>query len=702
MRGMLFEVLRSLRVRIAASAAICALGGGILSAQPIIPTEDSRAARLFASLDDLIAGEQWDRCLDLIDRLQASERDRIVRVSPRQSINLFELLRSRLSRLPDPLLARYRERWESSAQALLATARAENRGELLERIVDDYFPTRAAEEALLLLGEYHLRNGELGAARREWTRLLPLKTIEAAPLLTRYPAARVPEADVLARLVLCSILEGDAARTDWELSVFRTRHPEARGTLAGKAGLWIDLLDQQRQALRPEWSAIASVNSRATTFGGDPARTQRFDAPLDVGAAAWRSHDFIRELPAGVDSNASIGNTASISPIIWNDLLLFSTGTQIYAYDRHNGRPAWFGPEADRIDEPQRGELARLYPPPGAGDASRPVLRVAAGTFAPTLTVAAGRLYARLGEPHTALTTFDAVRFPTQLVCLDLSRGEGLLLWSVSASEFDPDLRFEGSPLYREGQVIAIARRGVSPSELHLVCLDANDGRFLWNRELCAGDPLVAASQELVSQHLLAGDGERLFVETELGTIAACDARHGRPLWYHEYPRRESAPAGVSTRPAVCLTADDVVFALPADSRELLALDARTGQLLWSRDDVTASQRLAGIHAGRLFLDGDRLEARRAGDGALLWRWEAGPGESGAAGCGFLTRDEFWWPSHREVLIFDQATGRLRRRVALLDVHGVRGGNLLSDGRQLIVAGPDRVTVFSPFGRAER
>ena len=96
------------------------------------------------------------------------------------------------------------------------------------------------------------------------------------------------------------------------------------------------------------------------------------------------------------------------------------------------------------------------------------------GAFEPrpgyTLTVNAGGLFARLGDPtlHPREELRDNSSF---VVCLDLERGEGKLLWKLDADS--PDAIFAGSPLIVDGRAYAVVRKGRPQMLTEVNCFDA-------------------------------------------------------------------------------------------------------------------------------------------------------------------------------------------------------------------------------------
>jgi outer membrane protein assembly factor BamB len=108
--------------------------------------------------------------------------------------------------------------------------------------------------------------------------------------------------------------------------------------------------------------------------------------------------------------------------------------------------------------------------------------------------------------------------------------------------------------------------------------------------------------------------------------------------------------SAVGPRPTALTVAEGRVFAAAADAHTVCALDAHTGQRLWS---YTAGGRVDSpptIYGGlAIFGSADgHVVALRAADGVLAWRFDAAPQESRVIACDQL---ESPWPVPGSVLV---------------------------------------------------
>jgi len=175
----------------------------------------------------------------------------------------------------------------------------------------------------------------------------------------RYPDSRLDRAEILARLVMCSIVEGDEERAAAERAAFRRLHPDARGRLGGRAGKLADLLDQiAGESLR--WS-FPPRDVAVSTFGVNAARNGVLPAEIDVGALRWAA-----SLPPDPYAQVGLGPSAngrdalSLFPVVYGDLLLANTADQILAWNVRTGKPAW--PAENGPRENASSQSAVIYP----------------------------------------------------------------------------------------------------------------------------------------------------------------------------------------------------------------------------------------------------------------------------------------------------------------------------------------------------
>ncbi len=560
------------------------------------------------------------------------------------------------------------------------------------------------------------------------------------PLLLHYPDTNLDFAAVCARLVLVSILEGHVQRAETELERglfagpgFAKRFPRATGRLLGQQGKYVDLLRQLLAESR-QWPPIAP-SADWKTFAGSPRRSGATPEALAIAGRAWDEAIALQRVavqPAAISPIYSNNryyfgeeSTRPLSyfPLLVGDLLLVHHrplvgGTnpprckdRILAFNVHTGQPYWPIPpeELPAGGLPEGVHPAEIY---SSAKASLFSAYPSLGIPRYTLTVDGNKLLARVGEPVTNWGTrrqrpnFDQ----STIVCLDLA-AQGAVLWTVSPD--GPEWTFDGVPVCQGSRCYVAMKQSGSRPQAHVACFDLETGRLLWRQFVCSAETRTIAGEVGITHSLLAAAGETVYWNSNMGAVAALDAETGRLHWLTVYPRRElldlNKPKGFYYRdlnPCVC--AGGLVFVAPADTPDLLALQAETGKVLWSLQmpDVT---HLLGVAGNRLVASGRRLhwvtfDPSRPTQPGRIQTTSSGHGSEIGYGRGQLVGRVLYWPTRDQVQIYDSSTGvrvsniDLRRDLGL----GERPGNLLVAGGYLIVAGPDRLMALSQYSSRKR
>ncbi|WP_171473086.1 PQQ-binding-like beta-propeller repeat protein [Frigoriglobus tundricola] len=236
-------------------------------------------------------------------------------------------------------------------------------------LLDRYFVSRPADEALRLLGDLLFERGEFGAAESAWRRLLPDAGADVA-----YPGSKADPALVRARIALAMIFRADLTRARAEVAALRAKHPAAVGPLAGKTGPLAETLEAylaapQTPARCHRRNRVADLRRRA-----GPHRP-RAGRPPDVRGAArpsWtgdiEDHNFNRTGSNFPPARAPFGY-----PVVVGEEVFVADGGRVLGFDLRTGAKT------------RRWET-QVRAPNGADSVC-------------TLTAAGGRLYARSGPP---------------------------------------------------------------------------------------------------------------------------------------------------------------------------------------------------------------------------------------------------------------------------------------------------------------
>jgi len=622
---------------------------------------------------------------------------------------------------------------------------AEKRETLLRRIVDQFYVSSSGDEALWLLGEYALERGDFGAARGYWEQLIempPAVIVDAAmegvlgdkelpqaekelikryyqrresrgqyelvarravdPELMRlakllrerglvgprgaYPGADHEPAEVFARLILVSILEGSTAWAEAGLGDYAQTYAEARGRLGGREVNFVEAL-QTLLAESRSWPH-AHASKDWPTFAGNFARNRTAESQFDVGRVKWRlpltpvappeSEQPVRR-PAE-DKSAAL----SYHPVVVDGVVFFHNGVQIFAYDLATGKPAW---GSDPIV--YQGETIQLEP----SFQNRQVFGVARYT----LSVHNHRLYARLGPPLTSSNNEAQNRGGGgYLVCLDLAR-QGAEAWNEVYA--DEGWSFEGTPVADAERVYVAMRKGGVRPQIHVACFDAENGMRLWRRLICSAESPGQGQYDEITHNLLTLVGDSVYCNTNLGAVASLDARGGEVRWITLYPRADvnlNQNAHHLHRDLTpCVYDRGTLYVAPSDSRHILAIDAAGGLIRWETTLAGDAIHLLGVADDQLFASGDRVWRIHAHNGRILQVW---PDESPKGyGRGALMGDSVIWPTRTTLEVFSVSEFERVRQVEL-SIRDAGGGNTVPAGDYLLIAAGDELVALDRYG----
>jgi outer membrane protein assembly factor BamB len=651
------------------------------------------------------AAGRWSEVLDILRLVQEQYGEQIMLVGPWRGVSVRDYCHQQIAALPEEARKLYREQVDAQAEAWYAEASAAADERQLARLVRESFCSSPGDDAINLLAEIALERGDTAEARRRWEQLVPQPAEpDGLPRQLAYPDTNIDLAGIRARLTLVSILDGDLERAAGELARLKELHPGARGRFGGRETVYAEHLERLLTDAKA-WPNAAAQSDDWPTFAGNSARNRVLPEAIDVGAPLWEpitigAPSANQGIATGLAQSRRVGEERgallSYHPLIVGELLLVSNEDRVLAYNLRTGKPAW-------------GESAVIYP----GEDAAPAAPANRGFFARgslgvprhTLTAHGNKLFARMGSQVTS-TIQGAPAVPTtgQIVCLDL-QAEGRLLWSIAPPE--EAWAFEGTPLCDGTYIYVALRRSEVNPQAYVACYDAETGQPVWRRFVCAAqDPARGMVEQYTHQLLTLAQGT-LYFNTNLGCVAAIDARDGQVAWIAKYPRAKS---GDLARPAAhfyrdltpCVYDRGRVFVAPADADRIFALDAGSGRALWEAPHADDVVQLLGVGAGRLLASGDRLWWIDAENGKVVHVWPE-QGSPRGFGRGLLAGKNVYWPTRSAINVFDQRTGaavdlmELRRR--LPEGQDASGGNLVAGAGVLVIATPTRLQAFSRFGR---
>ncbi|MCY2931371.1 MAG: PQQ-like beta-propeller repeat protein [Planctomycetota bacterium] len=247
------------------------------------------------------------------------------------------------------------------------------------------------------------------------------------------------------------------------------------------------------------------------------------------------------------------------------------------------------------------------------------------------------------------------------LRALDVRTGQ--LIWTTQARPEWNALRILGEPAAMEDLVYVLAMEQDLEGTCtpYLVCLAGDDAKIVWKRRLgtmMLRERPIAMARYACGVALHQGS---VYLSTNMGILAKCDARTGSPEWLRTYHAATpgEAPDGRARREgSVPLVAGDLVYFAPRDHSGVIALDRRTGQLAWESPLVPSDQ-IVGL-AGRTLIvrDANELAALDATTGEELWNR---PVDSDGAAPAVISGGQVLVAAGDKLLRFSAQTGHCAR-----------------------------------------
>ncbi len=482
-----------------------------------------------------------------------------------------------LAKLPPAELRAYRDRVDAPALALLKRGQTSRDPRPLEELLSRDFGGRATADALQLLGELASERGDHAGAAAHFGRLLALPAALGGDRADR-PAA-------LARLALARHAALDPAGAGAALAELRKVGAEARGTLAGREGTYVELVEALRRVPAKPPAVRAPPGGDWPTFAGTPGRS---GATASVLARHWPARPTWRApLPGSPPGGAAAAlvprytaaRQVNRHPVIFDGFVYAADGSRVAGFDLRTGAPA--------------GEYrypGAANPPPLLGEAEP------ADADATLTVVPARRLL--LARFTTGAGAGDAA---PRSVIVGLAVGAGGALAPSFAlrppASAGPTATFDAAPTSEGGRLYAGFQREANNRLVRAVaCYPEAGGEPLWSRDLtegavpgradirgggARGEPVSAAQ-------------DRVVAVTHAGQIVALDAATGRPVWAHLYPPA-TRPSGRPRDLAPAVIDAGRVLAAPLDSDRILCLELATGQLLWEREQLEVDQLLGVV-----------------------------------------------------------------------------------------------------------
>jgi len=711
-------------------------------AGPVRPeTPPAELRQLLAQAAATAGAEQWDETIDLMQQVQARAAGQVLPLDNGRFVSMAEICQRQLAALPPAGLVRYRQRYDEQAAQAMERARVARDLAELTRVTEQWFATNSGDDALWLLGEWHLEQGRPGRARECWSRLHraalgnvaapsavnnPPKATSSPRLI--FPDTTIPLVEIRARLLLGTIAEQRWDAAERELKQFHEDFPAAAGQLGGRQARWSELLGDTLAAARAAGSADGSGGFVETTYAGNARRN--YQSPIQVRPrlltwpAPW-------QLPTLWQSDAAASQRMEVAaqrlaedqrqllatiPVVTERYVLACDERRVYALDRLTGEPAWPSPQR------RRGEIYFAAQLDSASDAESetgptvPVMtRTTTGHGAPrfTMTVEGSLALARLGSPVTLPLQGHVKQHTNEVVCLDLER-QGIPLWTLRPP--GDAWVFEGTPVCDANFAYQLLRYVDARPQWHVACYELATGVQRWRTMIGSGEAVGRGQIEELSHTLLTLAEGRLYFCTNQGAVAAIDAASGSHAWLTQYPRGKTRNAAHWQRDLTPPVYDaGTIYVAPADTSAIMALDAGTGEMRWSNTQAGDALHLLGTAAGHLIATGRTVRWLDLDTGRLAQQWpdhgDRNQGADAPLGRGILAGELILWPQRGGLASLHQRVVTPEKGEQIIAAaplpwstinQQLSGGNLLVHGEQLLVATGKQVWSLGPAAAKPR
>ena len=520
----------------------------------------------------------------------------------------FPAIEGEIRSLGEEGIEKYEEIYGGRAKILLEQAVSTGQRERIQDLNRRFGLTQAGIRAGVLLATMHWEEGEINQCARGLERVLDLKELLSVEVRTHHSAwlghcyHQLGERANLQRLMETSI-------------VFRDREVDAGGEYVKLGDLLSRLLLTTRDA------TLDTIDGLGVEWpGGNYTNTGLHESPSSYRQVAWSKN--LPELSAKVNWMRFMSYPSPIVPpylpIFDGDMFYVNAGDKLLGYsliDNGKSEPTWTCKPFDtfasnwRTSEPDPGMIlpVSMY----RGTVFTAIENPLSTTHHDPNPDPQFQLYSHYPKIRRALCAVDGA--------------SGRLLWKLGGLyEGDKDQQTNFlSAVVHEGTLYAIASRVPSQAEIFLYALEPKTGEIKWKLRLCYGQQETTmfgrpAREPHPSLPCIAAG--RLFLCTNIGGVVSVELATRSINWISRYdyiPRPVTKYIDTYYRDVTWYNSPTIytehegkayILAAPTDSRELIALDAGTGEILWDvhqENQLSGGRALVGARDGVCYVAGD-------------------------------------------------------------------------------------------------
>ena len=703
-----------------------------VDAPPGISVPDSPgAADLLVKAADKEQQNQWRAAADLYEQIMNTYPRRVAPVTTDKDNGVFayaglvSVVQDHLAKWPLEGLDTYRSTYGAAAATKLAATDPHDAASL-QQIFDRYFVTEAGKTAGLQLIAARMDAGQFRAAA--WT---------GERLLASHPTLGARRGATLFATGLAEFFVGDMAAATAKSQELALKHAGETAAIGGHDVVMSDRLAQIISGPRPRPFTSADAADHWPTFNGPGGRGDVLPSLARPGLSPRPVLLNQPRLPslapqqkpafeAEDQQDLLTGQLMGVMPVADGGELFFQDGRTLYALDADSGLPlpGW----VQTFGVGQSGQFKADTFGRARGEQC-------------TLTLTPNRVLAVMGQPdRIAPTMGQMTASDVRLICLD--RATGKSIWTRSPADLPESSgvartgEYDGTPLVAGADTVLIVARGSKGAQFedcYVVALSLRTGEYQWSTYIgSANRPIDAeiGTGPHDNSQLSMAEG-RVFVLSNLGTVAALDPTDGRLLWLNAYPRvADAADAAAAfmrnhmnnramTKPWAqnpVIVAGGNVFVLPSDGKNLLVYDAGSGREIKRivNDDYDGMDVLLGVQndwvvttsdAGCFCIDWAHYDHDHSDD-AIVAKHDnfddTVPGVPNTVfGRGFVTTTDIFVPTRRRLYrIGFNRSGKVLETYPVRgawggDSNGQSAGNVLVTARNVVVAGSMRVDLYT-------